>query len=89
MKNYAELYSDRIQTVGEEAADRLASMCRYIDKSGSNDEEDAGCYQMNFAELAALREFLKSDGINAICLAFDYGRAKGYRAARRERQGDN
>lgn len=81
MKNYAEFYSDRIQTVGTAAAERLASMCRYIDKTGGNDEEGADRYQMSFGELTALREFFESAGVNAICLAFDYGRAKGYRAA--------
>lgn len=83
MRNYEEFYSDQIQTVGEEAAERIASMCRYIDKTGSNDEEATDRYQMNFVELTAMREFAKNAGINnAICLAFDYGRAKGYRAAK-------
>ena len=81
MRNYAEFYSDQIQMVGEDAAEKLASMCHYIDKTGSNDEEGADRYQMNFGELTALREFFENAGVNAICLAFDYGRAKGYRAA--------
>lgn len=84
MINYAEVYSDQFQAVGEEAAERLASMFRYIEKTGMNYGKGTDRYQMNFGELTALMKFFKSAGIDAICLAFDYGMAKGYRAAGRE-----
>lgn len=41
-------------------------------------------YQMNINELFALTHMADEDVTGAICLAFDYGRAKGYRAAKKE-----
>lgn len=41
-------------------------------------------YQMNISELFALAHMADEDITGAICLAFDYGRAKGYRAAKKE-----
>ena len=41
-------------------------------------------YEMDMDELLFLkRECNRGDSIDALILAFDYGRAKGYRAARR------
>lgn len=38
-------------------------------------------YQMGISETLALSRMNPTD---AVCLAFDYGRAKGYRAAKKE-----
>lgn len=43
---------------------------------------DATPYQMNLGELFALAHLAGEDVTGAICLAFDYGRAKGERSAR-------
>lgn len=41
-------------------------------------------YEMDMDELLYLKhECMRGDPVDAIILAFDYGRAKGYRAARR------
>lgn len=40
-------------------------------------------YCMRFNELKALRELSESDICGALCLAFEYGAAKGYRAAKK------
>lgn len=39
-------------------------------------------YSMCCSELHALYALQRIDAYKAICLAFDYGRAKGYRAAK-------
>lgn len=39
-------------------------------------------YSMCRSELRALYTLQRIDACKAICLAFDYGRAKGYRAAK-------
>lgn len=43
-------------------------------------------YGMNMSELLAMRETAGDDLSSALCLAFDYGMAKGYRAAKKEAQ---
>ena len=41
-------------------------------------------YQMNLLETFSLVDMSCEAAIDAICLAFEYGRAKGYRAAKAE-----
>lgn len=41
--------------------------------------------ELPFAEAAALSHALDMTCIDALCLAYDYGRAKGYQAAQAER----
>ena len=41
-------------------------------------------YCMRLAELQALHKLSKDDACEALCLAFDFGMAKGYRAAKAE-----
>ena len=43
-----------------------------------------GRYTLKSDEITALYELSMSDIYRAICLAFDFGMAKGYRAAKRE-----
>lgn len=44
-------------------------------------------YCMRFRELNALHEFCETNVFEALCLAFDYGMAKRYRAAKAEKGG--
>ena len=41
-------------------------------------------YQMNLHELMELKELGYTCPQEALCIAYDYGRAKGYRAAKAE-----
>lgn len=41
-------------------------------------------YHMNLKELFGLSDIAGEDAGRAICMAFEYGRAKGYRAAKAE-----
>ena len=86
MKNYTDFYADRIQTIEEPAeAQRLTSICQYIDRTpGKRIFGHASPYQMVYGELQGLRRLSQLSTFDALCLAFDYGRAKGYRAARKE-----
>ena len=45
-------------------------------------EYDRYRYCMRLDELRALYEYSKDDVCGALCLAFDFGMAKGYRAAK-------
>lgn len=56
---------------------------RYIDKV-KIPNTIANRYGMPFSEVRALRDKMESDCLSAICFAFTYGRAKGYRAAKAE-----
>lgn len=42
-------------------------------------------YQMNLLEMFILADMSAESATDAVCLAFEYGRAKGYRAARAEK----
>lgn len=53
---------------------------RYIERTTKF--PDGTPYQMNLQELFGLSHMSEGDVVGAICLAFDYGRAKGYRAAK-------
>ena len=52
---------------------------QYISKRESGEVPIGTRYQMCLGELMALAHMNRVD---AVCLAFDYGRAKGYRAAK-------
>jgi len=41
-------------------------------------------YQMNLAEMFVMAQVARQKPADMICLAFDYGKAKGYRGARAE-----
>lgn len=63
----------------------IEKMRRYIELTGAR-YSDVDPYQMNSDDLAALCEMAADDFMAAICLAFEYGRAKGERHARKERK---
>lgn len=44
----------------------------------------AGKYDMKLPELFELNEIAEMDSLAALCLAYNYGKAKGYRAAKAE-----
>ena len=44
------------------------------------------CYQMTLEELRELKELSGESAMAALCLAFNYGRAKGWQAAWAERR---
>jgi len=56
---------------------------RYIKRTGGKFQRET-YYRMNLQELFGLSKILEEDTTGAICLAFDYGRAKGYREAKAE-----
>lgn len=62
---------------------KIEKIQRYIDRTGGN-FPDGTPYQMNIDELFALIHMADGDVAGAICLAFNYGRAKGFRAAQKE-----
>lgn len=63
----------------------IEKMRRYIELTGV--EHSAGDpYQITLLDIAALRDMSKTDLCGALCLAFEYGRAKGERCAARERE---
>lgn len=57
----------------------IEKMERYISNTSIRNEKQ---YTMGMVECAAVREVLACDPYTAITLAFRYGRAKGYRAAK-------
>lgn len=60
----------------------IEKMQRYIERTTKF--PDGTPYQMNLLEVLGLSDMSKKDFTGAICMAFDYGRAKGYRAAKAE-----
>ena len=42
------------------------------------------CYQLTLEELRVLNDLSGESAVAALCLAYDYGRAKGWQAARAE-----
>lgn len=54
---------------------------QYVDKAGPIPNHKG--YDMRLNELFALKEAADEDWTEAFILAFNYGRAKGYRAAKR------
>jgi len=61
-----------------EAAKEVKKIQRYIDNTPLVSER----YSVSFVDMVALAESM--DGVDAVALAFQYGRAKGYRAAKAE-----
>ena len=59
----------------------IEKMQEYINKRESGSFPQGTRYQMNLGELLSLSHMSPTD---AVCLAFEYGRAKGYRAAKAE-----
>lgn len=60
--------------------EKIQKIKRYITRTSSKFQQGTP-YQMNLGELFTLAHMTAKDTVGAICLAFDYGRAKGYRAA--------
>lgn len=59
----------------------IEKMKRYIERTKiSNDD----FYQMNLIEMMDLAHAAAETPVDIVCLAFDYGKAKGYRAAKAE-----
>lgn len=54
---------------------------RYIERTGV---KFPAAYQMSVAEMLELRRMADKTPIDAVCLAFMYGQAKGERYARKE-----
>ncbi len=54
---------------------------RYIDRTKMDKSRR---YQMNITEMFELADAALVTPVDIICVAFDYGRAKGYRAAKAE-----
>ena len=61
--------------------DTIEKIQGYIRRTGVK-YKDTTPYQMNLREMFALTHMAEEDLISTICLAFDYGRAKGERSAR-------
>lgn len=60
----------------------IEKISRYIELT-----ENVGAnrsYQMNMLEILELRKMAEDQAYSALALAFDYGKAKGYRAAKAE-----
>lgn len=61
----------------------IEKMERYIKRTKAS---NMNAYQMNLREMLDLAHSAVEAPIDAVCLAFEYGRAKGYRAAKAERR---
>lgn len=61
----------------------IASIKNYMRRTGISKELEQH-YEMNIDEYAALRKLYRDDVTEGIYLAFQFGRAKGYRAAKAE-----
>ena len=59
----------------------IEKMERYIKRTKMAKHDS---YQMNFMELVELANATAKIPIYVVCLAFNYGKAKGYRAAKAE-----
>lgn len=60
----------------------IEKMKRYIERS--KNFPTGTPYQMNLLEAFVLADMSAENATDAVCLAFEYGRAKGYRAAKAE-----
>ncbi len=60
----------------------IEKMKRYIERSKKFPMGTP--YQMNLLEAFTLADMSAESATDAVCLAFEYGRAKGYRAAKVE-----
>lgn len=61
--------------------DTIQTIIAYIRRSKIR---NAKRYQMNLYELMELNKLGHTSPQEALCIAYDYGRAKGYRAAKAE-----
>ena len=61
----------------------IEKMQRYIERTKV---ENGAFYQMNLREMLDLAHTAAETPVDVVCLAFEYGRAKGYRAAKAERR---
>ena len=59
----------------------IEKMQRYIARTKTTNMD---AYQMNFREMKDLARTAADTPFDVVCLAFEYGRAKGYRAAKAE-----
>lgn len=62
---------------------KIEKMQRYIELTGVK-YDDSLAYDLWMNDAQELAAFAKKDCLSAICIAFDYGRAKGERHARKE-----
>ena len=62
---------------------KIEEINRYIERTGVK-YADNSPYQMAFSEIIDLYDLFQKDWYKALCLAFNYGRAKGERHARKE-----
>ena len=63
----------------------IEKMKRYIERTKMpEDPADNFCFCLG--ELNEVGKFAKADLFHALCLLFEYGKAKGYRAAKAERR---
>lgn len=63
----------------------IEKMKRYIERTKMKDT-GTGVYKMNLCEAFALAHEANEPIVDMIALAFNYGKAKGYRAAKAERR---
>lgn len=59
----------------------IEKMKRYIERTPIS-EKTAHNYAIGSTEIGAFFDEIERDRFNAICIAYNYGRAKGYRAAK-------
>lgn len=57
----------------------------YVDKTNSQ-MKNRSAYDMRIGEIMALYDARESGWYNVLCLAFNFGMAKGYRMAKKEAQ---
>ena len=63
----------------------IEKMKKYIERTKlPEDPTDAYCFCLG--EMNEIGAFAQSDMFHALCLLFEYGKAKGYRAAKAERR---
>ena len=60
--------------------DRLERIQGYIDRTPAQ----APAYDMSGQDMTFFARYIKVSAFDCLCLAFDYGRAKGYRQAQAE-----
>ncbi len=63
----------------------IEKMKRYIERTKmGRDPKDNYCFCLG--EMEEVRKYAQSDMFGALCFLFEYGKAKGYRAAKAERR---
>lgn len=78
----SQLITHAISTLEPENAEKCLSMQRYIERTGNFAGSRNARYQAKSSELSALYSLcLNGSLFEALVLAYDYGRAKGYREA--------